>query len=84
MNVSRAVATLKETGRIRSEPDENNHRRQLLYLTDDGEALFQELFPIARRQAEDLFDIFSPEEHEQFSVLLQRLLDRAEAAIGDD
>lgn len=83
MNVSRAVATLKKTGRIRSEADPENHRRQMLYLTDGGEALYQQLYPQARAHAEKLFDVFSEDERKEFSEMLQRLYDRAEELLGD-
>lgn len=83
MNVSRAVATLKKAGRIRSEADPENHRRQMLYLTDLGESLFQQLYPQARAHAEKLFDVLSEGERQEFSEMLQRLYDRAEELLGD-
>lgn len=83
MNVSRAVATLKKADRIRSEPDPENHRRQMLHLTEAGEALYQQLYPQARAHAERLFDVFSNAERQEFSDMLRRLYERAEELLGD-
>lgn len=83
MNVSRAVATLKKAGRIRSEPDPENHRRQLLHLAEAGEALYEQLYPQAKAHAERLFDIFSEDERREFSEKLRRLYERAEELLGD-
>lgn len=83
MNVSRAVATLKQAGRITSEPNPENRRQNLLYLTQAGEALFDEISPLAKEHAKKLFSVFSEEEREMLSEMLQRLYDQAERLLGD-
>lgn len=83
MNVSRAVASLKKAGRIRAEPDPTNRRQHSLYLTEEGELLFERIYPKARAQAEKLFEIFDKNEKQQFSDMLQRLYQRAEEVLGD-
>ncbi|MCW4466932.1 MarR family winged helix-turn-helix transcriptional regulator [Glutamicibacter sp. MNS18] len=83
MNVSRAVSSLREAGRITSEQDPDNHRRQLLHLTAAGEELYQALFPSAQMQAERLFSILDAQEQETFSKILHRLYEHAETLMGE-
>ncbi|WP_404287466.1 MarR family winged helix-turn-helix transcriptional regulator [Glutamicibacter arilaitensis] len=83
MNVSRAVASLKSAGRIRAETDPENRRQQSLYLTEEGELLFEQIYPKARAHAERLFEVFNTQERQQFSDMLQRLYRRAEDVLGD-
>lgn len=84
MNVSRAASSLREAGRITSEQDPVNHRRQLLSLTPEGEALYGELFPSAQLQAERLFSVLDEEERATFGSLLERLYNQAESLMGGD
>lgn len=84
MNVSRAVSSLRDAGRITSEPDPTNHRRQLIRLTPAGEKLYEELYPSARQQAERLFSVLDEDERATFGKLLARLYHQAEALMDDD
>ena len=84
MNVSRAISSLKDAGRVTSEPDAQNHRRKMLSLTDEGEKLFAELYPSSEQQAVRLFSALSPAEQALFGELMDRLLDQAELIMGED
>lgn len=83
MNVSRAVATLKKAGRITAQPNPDNRRQNLLYLTESGEHLFEEIYPKAIEHAKKLFSVFSDEERQMLSEMLQRLYDQAENLLGE-
>jgi DNA-binding MarR family transcriptional regulator len=84
MNVSRAVNALREAGRLTSEPDAENHRRQMLTLTAQGTELFEALYPSAEQQANALFSVLSDEEQAVFGEFLDRLLAQSEVILGDD
>lgn len=84
MNVSRAVSSLREAGRIVSDQDPENHRRQLLRLTPEGEQLYIKLFPSARLQAERLFSVLDEDERRTFGALLDRLYHQAETLMGEE
>lgn len=83
MNVSRAVASLKKAGRIRAEPDPTNRRQHSLHLTEEGELVFEQIYPKARAHAEKLFEVFDHEERLLFSEMLQRLYRSAEEVMGE-
>ena len=84
MNVSRAVAGLRDKGRVESTQDPTNHRRQLLSATRAGQQLFDELFPSARERADRLFEVLDADERRVFSELLDRVTTRADEALGDE
>ncbi len=85
MNVSRAVATLRTDGRVRVHQDPENHRRQLVALTEQGWELFRTLYPSAEAQALSLFSVLDEQEKEVLSGVLERLLDRLEVLLdGSD
>lgn len=83
MNVSRAVTSLRKAERIRAEPDPENRRQYALCLTAKGKAVFDAIYPLAQEYGEKFFAIFSLEERVQFSDMLQRLYENAEALLGD-
>lgn len=71
--VSRAVSRLKEYGLIRSKPDPENWRYQILLLTDEGVDLYNRIAPEKMARAERMRRGLSDEEHEQLIYLLKKL-----------
>lgn len=84
MNVSRAVASLKNARRLVTERDPTNRRKLLLRLTPDGEAVFSDILPGAQERAERMFAVLDAAERRELSRMLARLLERAEELIEED
>ncbi|MCK9511442.1 MAG: MarR family winged helix-turn-helix transcriptional regulator [Pigmentiphaga sp.] len=84
MNISRAVTGLRKAGRLRDERDPENHRRSLLWLTDSGQRLFQEIAPHSEQQAAFLLEPFSEDELYQLAAMVDKLLARAEEFTAGD
>lgn len=83
MNVSRAVATLTRAGRIASRRDTDG-RRKILTLTPKGYALYETLLPHVRYMSDLLFETMTPLETEFFGKLLEKLVERLDAAAQFD
>jgi DNA-binding MarR family transcriptional regulator len=73
-NACRAVARLEQRGLILREPDPDDQRVVNLSLTEAGEALFQEINPIARRREQTLLSALSDAERRTLDDLLDRLI----------
>lgn len=71
--VSRAVTRLKKYGLIKSKPDPENWRFQILVLTDEGLALYNRIAPEKMARAKEMRKGLTDEEHEQLIHLLQKL-----------
>ncbi len=71
MTVSRAVAALVTRGLLSRTPA-GDRRTLELGLTDEGEALYAEISPLALRMEEELFSSFSAAERAQLMDLLKR------------
>ena len=84
MNISRAVTGLRKAGRLRDERDPENHRRSLLWLSDSGRRLFQEIAPHSEQQAAFLLEPFSEDELYQLAAMVDKLLARAEEFTAGD
>jgi MarR family transcriptional regulator, lower aerobic nicotinate degradation pathway regulator len=76
MNVSRAVASLRRSGRLRERPDTTNRRRKLLRLTPAGTALYLKLLPHVRNVATQLVADLSRRELATLSTLVDRMTAR--------
>jgi DNA-binding MarR family transcriptional regulator len=72
--VSRAVARLVAARRIVSEADAADGRRQLLWLSAQGEALHARIAPIALQTEQRLLETFDARERKQLDALIDRLL----------
>ncbi len=68
------VSRLEAKGLIRREPDANDKRRKLLWVTREGEAVAQQMKrAVGKSQARILSPLTVPE-REQFSALLAKLV----------
>jgi DNA-binding MarR family transcriptional regulator len=76
VQVSRAVARLKETTRIEQRAVEGDRRARHLFLTDAGHAVYAEIVPLARAYEQQVTADLSAAERAQ----LERLLDKLTAA----
>jgi DNA-binding MarR family transcriptional regulator len=78
MNISRALAGLRQAGRVEEARDPDNHRRTLLWLTKSGEKTFRDIAPHSERQAARLLDALSPSELSALAKIVDKLIARAE------
>ncbi len=78
MNISRALAGLRRTGRIEEARDPENHRRSLLRLSAAGRKTFQQIAPSSEQQAERLLTVLGDTELKALSRIVDKLIARAE------
>ncbi|TVQ39754.1 MAG: MarR family transcriptional regulator [Wenzhouxiangella sp.] len=71
--VSRAVRRLIDAGRIRRQANDNDRRAKHLYLSEEGQAVFDAIVPAALAYEQRLVDALSDEEKQQLDRLLNRL-----------
>ncbi len=75
--VSRAVARLLTTGRIRRRFNDTDRRRSQLSLSEDGQAVYREVVPQALALEGELLEVLDDAERAMFSDVLDRLMRRA-------
>jgi DNA-binding MarR family transcriptional regulator len=75
--VSRAVAGLARTGRVRRATAAGDRRRSVLSLTERGWSVYRRIVPLALAYERRLLAELSPDEQAQFETLLARLLERS-------
>ncbi len=73
---SKAVANLTERGLIRRRADDTDGRSIQLSLSEEGERLYAQAFPIALRRNNEILDILTDTEKEQFDAILEKLIFR--------
>ncbi|KCZ92893.1 MarR family winged helix-turn-helix transcriptional regulator [Hyphomonas johnsonii] len=78
--VSRAVASLLDSGHIAREASLEDGRRALLSLTAKGKDVYEQIVPIALGAERNLVSALSAEEHAQLDGLMEKL---ARAAAPD-
>ncbi|MGO1119158.1 MarR family winged helix-turn-helix transcriptional regulator [Rhodovibrionaceae bacterium A322] len=71
--VSRAVAALSHKGYLTRESNPDDHRLIALRHSLEGQAVFEEILPLARRLEEQLTSALAPGEREQLENLLSKL-----------
>lgn len=77
--VSRAVARLMRSGRLRRATASDDRRRSVLRLSSAGLAVYGAVAPVALRFERDLLATLSQRDRAMLDRLLERLLGRAEA-----
>ena len=75
--VSRAVAGLARSGRVRRAQATRDRRRSVLTLTTRGRSVYRRIVPLALAYERRLLETLSADEQAKFGELLARLLDRA-------
>lgn len=71
--ISRAVQRLEKDGLVRRAPHPSDARRQLIYLTEKGVALHDEVAPISRLRRRIVESALTPEERDILAVVLEKL-----------
>jgi len=77
VQVSRAIARLKEKGLVDQHQDSTDRRRSSLRLTGRGEGIYRDIVPAARAREAELLSILDEAELEQLDKLIARLYRRA-------
>jgi DNA-binding MarR family transcriptional regulator len=75
--VSRAVSRLIKSGRIDRQFADEDRRRSILNLSEEGRKVHDEIAPMALKFEEDLLHGLSEQEIHSLNVLMERLLARA-------
>ncbi|MCE9522728.1 MAG: MarR family winged helix-turn-helix transcriptional regulator [Alphaproteobacteria bacterium] len=78
VQVSRAVARLQKTCRIEQRAVEGDRRARHLFLTQEGQDVYEEIVPLARDYEQRIIANLNASER----VQLNRLLDKLTAAAG--
>jgi DNA-binding MarR family transcriptional regulator len=71
--VSRAVSRLLDAGRINRSFDVDDRRRSILSLSQEGEAIYRRIVPLARRYENTLLEGLNTEEKRQLDAVLEKL-----------
>jgi DNA-binding MarR family transcriptional regulator len=77
--VSRALARLVEAGRVSRHMDDNDKRRSVLDLTEEGWAIHEVVAPMARAREQEVLQKLSEEERHWLVRILDKLQDHATA-----
>ena len=80
-SVARQLASLEKQGYIRREPDPDDRRSLLVYLTERADALRDRMRHVMRDWNDYLTADFTEEERETLSRLMGRVAERAEAYV---
>lgn len=83
MNVSRALASLREKGVVLAERNHADTRRNNLSLTERGHEIFELINPVALADVSRTFSVLTHDELVFLSGLLQRIISNAEALEGE-
>ncbi|HEY5336596.1 MAG TPA: MarR family winged helix-turn-helix transcriptional regulator [Rhizomicrobium sp.] len=76
VQVSRAVASLVEAKRVKRDEDDVDGRITRLSLTPRGQAIYDEVVPLALHLEEVFLSALSPQEREDLDRLMTKLTDR--------
>jgi DNA-binding MarR family transcriptional regulator len=74
---SKSVALLTQRGLIERRANEQDGRGVQLSLSEAGQALYAEVFPMALRRNNEILDALTPSEKEQFDRILDKLIFKA-------
>lgn len=70
--VSRAVASLLKSGRLKRAIDSSDRRRSMLSLSAKGQKVYDQVAPLAKRHEERLLSHLTPDER----IWLDRIIDK--------
>ena len=72
-NISRAITALEGKGLVRREPDPQDQRRLILYITAAGRRLHDKFMPALQQREQDMMACLSDAERKTFDTLLRKL-----------
>lgn len=79
MSISRAVTSLERKGWVTCNVDDNNRRRKILRLTQEGQKLYKKMLPTADKVAKYLFNSLRTNEILAFDRYVTTLTESLEA-----
>lgn len=71
--ISRAVRRLIDAGRVRRQANDSDRRAKHLYLSDQGQAVFDAIVPAALAYEQRLLEALSEQERHQLECLINKL-----------
>lgn len=77
--VSRAIASMVDSGLLRRDPDPADNRAALLRLSDRGVAVYRDIAPLALDWERELLAALTPDEAAALHSSFDKLLDRLDA-----
>ena len=77
MRVTRAISNLTDKGLVTRISDDNDKRRMMLHLTDQGKRTFRDMIPKARAREAFILNALTSTERETLNNLLERVESRA-------
>jgi DNA-binding MarR family transcriptional regulator len=79
-NVTRVCAVMEKKGLVKRQRAPNSDREVIARLTDEGQRLFEDLFPKTVNFSAQLIDTaLEPEEQKQLASLLEKLVSKVHA-----
>ena len=72
-NISRGIIALKKKKLLRREADSTDNRRQILFITPAGRALYAQYIPALRERERAMLACLTPPERKAFERLLDKL-----------
>lgn len=78
MQVSRAIARLRNDDMLYQQEDSNDRRYHLLSLTDKGKVTYRKIVPLALAREEFILSALTEEEQEQLLSLMEKVHDKAD------
>jgi len=78
-NITRLITRMLDEGLVTRVPDARDRRREIVFITPKGRALYQDMARAHARWTSQCFGAFTPAEMAQLKVLMGKLRDRMNA-----
>lgn len=75
--ISRALARLKEMGRVEAREDEVDRRKQKLFLSPQGLEIYRQIVPLAKRIEAELLSALTEADRQAIDRLIGHLMEKA-------
>lgn len=82
VQVSRAIARLKDRGLVSQHQDNQDRRRSILRLTHDGKSIYRDIVPAALAKESELLAALTAGELKQLDMLIDKMYRRARKLNG--
>jgi DNA-binding MarR family transcriptional regulator len=79
MTISRAIRRLEDSGRVRRTRHPQDRRSFTVSLTEDGQAFYDRVVPVANARYRAITACLEPQEAAQFRATLEKLINHAAA-----